>query len=56
MCSLTYDVNQFMAMFFAIGFGLGGFESNVYVYINEISANRFRAISANVIVISWAAG
>ena len=43
-----------MAMFFAIGFGLGGFESIVYVYINEISANRFRSISANVIAISWA--
>ena len=43
-----------MAMLFGAGFGITGYETIILVYCTEISARRFRDISANVLAIMWA--
>lgn len=39
-------------MFFS-GFGMGGYEAIIYAYVTEISGNRFRNFSTNILFITW---
>ena len=39
LCGFVYRLELFLLLFFVCGFGLSGYETVVYVYINEISGN-----------------
>ena len=51
--SLCNGLLSLYTLFFIAGFGLSGYETVVYVYINEISALRFRSIASSLLIVIW---
>lgn len=54
VCAAAPNFTIFMVAYFFVGFSLFGYETNVYIYIADISALRFRTISINMLTMVWA--
>lgn len=54
VCAFAVNFKMFLVGYFFLGFTLFGYETNIYIYIGEISAIRFRTISINMLTMVWA--